>query len=256
MERAIMAISSTDIAKAAEALNRHPELTPAARRVGLELLSHVDRATGTAWPSEARMAAALGYDVRTVRRGKAELLKLKLLSWKRRGTSWAGRTPLYAFAWERLLDLATTIKVKMKAAYDAARVRTSRTSKPSPAEKQSTEIKTLSPENRPQMTRPLPAVGRTFLPTYLSQVLNKASGSGFWPAPGTPQGQVLTDQQLNAKAHSRLWEGLKGLSQHHYTQLMDLLTPEHEAEAVKAERFGPGTGIDMLKTILERRAMA
>ena len=94
------------------------------------------------------------------------------------------------------------------------------------------------------------------MPTYLSQVLNKASESGFWPAPGTPQGQALTDQQLNAKAHSRIWAGLSGLSQHHYTQLMDLLTPEREAEAVKAERFRPGTGLAMLKTILEREAMA
>ena len=251
-----MAISSTDKAKAAEALNRHPDLSPAARRVGLELLNRVNKRTGLAWPSEARMAEALGVNERTIRRGKAELHALGLVTWVKRGTSRQGRTPLYALVWTALLTIADAIKTKVKAAYDAARVRTSAASKPAPAEKQSAEIKTPPPENRPQMTTPRPAVGRTFLPTYLSQVLNKASGSGFWPAPGTPQGQALTDQQLNAKAHSRIWAGLSGLSQHHYTQLMDLLTPEREAEAVKAERFRPGTGLAMLKTILEREAMA
>ena len=248
-----MGITATDIAKAAEALNRHPELTPAARRVGLELLSHVDRATGTAWPSEARMAAALGYDVRTVRRGKAELLKLKLLSWKRRGTSWAGRTPLYAFAWERLLDLATTIKVKVKAACNAARARTSVASKPSPAEKQSAEIKTPPPENRPQMTTPRPAVGRTISPGYLTQFLNKASGSGFWKAPGTPQGQVLTDQQLDGRAQTRIYDALNALG--HAAMMQFFNHPDAaqlEADAIKAERFSPAQGRSGLAIIATR----
>lgn len=255
-----MGITSADKSKATEALNRHPNLSPAARRVGLELLNRIDRKTGLAWPSEARMAETLGVNVRTIRRGKAELHALGLVTWVRRGTSRKGRTPLYTITWAVLLTIADTIKAKVKAACDAARVRTSGASKPSSVEKQSTEIITPLPDRlpvqSPQITPPRPAVGRTFSPSYLSQYLNKASGSGFWKAPGTPQGQVMTDQQLNAKAHSRLWEGLRGLSQHHYAHLMDLLTPEHEAEAIKAERFRPGSGLTMIKTILERGAMA
>ncbi len=250
-----MAISSTDKAKAAEALIRHPDLSSAARRVGLELLNRIDKRTGLAWPSEARMAEALGVDERTIRRGKAELHALGLVTWVRRGTSRKGRTPLYALAWATLLSIADAIKAKVKAACDRTRVRTSAASKPSPVEKQSTEIITPT-HNRPQMTPPRPALDRTFNAAYLTQYINKSSRSGFWKAPGTPQGQVLTDQQLNAKAHSRIWAGLSGLSQHHYAKLMDLLTPEREAEAVKAERYQPGSGINILKTILERASVA
>ena len=102
------------------ALNRHPDLSATARRVALELLNHINRATGTAWPSEARMAEALSITTRSIRRAKAELAALGLLTWQRRGTSKAGRTNVYRLALAALLSLATRIKAKVKAAATAA----------------------------------------------------------------------------------------------------------------------------------------
>ena len=234
-----MAVSPTDIAKAAEAINRHPDLTATARRVGLELLNSVKRDTGLAWPSEARMAEALGVNVRTIRRGKAELRKLGLVTWIRRGTSRKGRTPLYALAWDKLLNISAIIKAKVKTAREAARNRF-RTAPSSAAPFVS----------KPQNNGPRPTVDRTSFAAYLSQNLKLSSRGGFWKAPGTPQGQVLTDPQLNAKAHSRLWEALRRIAPDQLAQLIDCITPEREAEAVKAERYRPGTGLDTLKAML------
>ena len=235
-----MGITSTDIAKAAEAINRYPSLTATARRVALELLNSVKRDTGLAWPSEARMAEALGVNVRTIRRGKAELRKLGLVTWIRRGTSRKGRTPLYALAWDKLLNIAVVIKAKVKAAREAARNRF-RTAPSSAA----------SPVSKPQNNGPRPTVDRTSFAAYLSQNLKLSSRGGFWKAPGTPQGQILTDQQLDARASTRFYTALQQLGVNVMAQLIARPdAAELEAKAIKAERYRPGTGLDMLKASL------
>jgi hypothetical protein len=89
--------------KAIKAFVRYPDLSPAARRVGLELLNYADRRTGVSWPSEARMAEALGVDARTIRRGKAELKASGLLEWRQRGYH---RAPIYRLLWDKLLQFA------------------------------------------------------------------------------------------------------------------------------------------------------
>lgn len=238
-----MAISSSCIAKAAEALIRHPGLSPAARRVGLELLNRIDRKTGLAWPSESRMAEALGVDVRTIRRGKAELAAHGLLTWVRRGTSWKGRTPLYRLALDLLADLAAGIKTRVREACDKATAALGLSTSP--------VLKT--PNNAPR-----PPVGRTFSPAYLTQFFRNrgnggkvASPSGFWTAPGTPQGQVLTDQQLDARASSRFWTALQQFGPDLMAQLIchkdaDAL----QAAAIKAERYQQGTGLIVLRNII------
>lgn len=231
-----MAISPQKLAIAAEALNRHPDLTSTARRVGLELLNHADRQTGTAWPSEARLAEALGISDRSIRRAKAELAALGLLTWVRRGTSWRGRTPVYMLAWEKLLSLAHTFKAKVKAAAIAARNKL----KPPPAAPRPLVSKTRN--NGPQ-----PLVDRTYVSAYLTQCFNLSSGKGFWKAPGTPQGQALTDQQLDGRAQARVYEALKALGTAALAQFLS--HPEAtqlEAEAIKAERYHPGTGLSVL----------
>jgi hypothetical protein len=244
MERATMAISSADIAKSADALNRHPDLSPAARRVGLELLARVDRRTGTAWPSEARLAEALGYDARTIRRAKAELHQLGLLTWVQRGTSWRGRTPLYRFAWDLLRTLADQLRARLKAACDAAR-------------RKSSTGRTLTPSRtlaKPVDDAPRQDVGRTFSPACLSlkknpfpivpSLSNLASKGGAWKAPGTPQRQHLSDQQLDSKASSRIWEALGRLGPATVAQFLD--RPDADAiqdAAIKAERYQPGSGL-------------
>ena len=238
-----MAISSSQIARAAEAINRHPELSPAARRVALELLACIDRVTGYSWPSEDRIAEALNITARTVRRAKAELASLGLLSWQRRGTSWRGRTPIYSFAWDRLLGIASAIKERVIAAAQAVKAKAQQ---PGPAP--TNAISSTAPENGAAS-----GIGRTKVSAYLTQSFSFSSGKGFWRAPGTPQGQHLTDQQLNAKAQSRIYEALRGLGTAALEQLLN--HPDAtaiEAEAVKAERFSPSQGRTGLSIIAAR----
>lgn len=223
-----MGITPALIATAAEALNRHPDLTPSARRVALELLNHLDRTTGTAWPSEGRMAAALGLTARTIRRAKVELAELGLLTWQRRGTSRKGRTPLYRLALDRLVSLGASIKARLKAARDRVR-----------------------PPPKPSNDAPRAPVGRTFPSAYLTQCFKISTGGGFWKAPGTPQGQVLTDAQLDARASSRLWEALRRLAPAQLAQFLDHPDAARlQEEAVRAERYRPGTGLAVLAQLV------
>ena len=106
-----MAITSKDIAQAAEALNRFPGLSPLARRLGIELINHTCRNPrheqhGKAWPSEARLAEALSVTTRAIRKAKAQLKAHGFLAWEQRGRH-PQRTPLYELAWERLRAVAT-----------------------------------------------------------------------------------------------------------------------------------------------------
>ena len=242
-----MAITPSQLAIAAEALNRHPGLSATARRVGLELLNHVNRATGTAWPSEARMATALGISERSIRRAKAELAALGLLTWQRRGTSKAGRTNLYRLAWEALLSLAARIKTKVKDAATAAR---NRLRKP-PA------TSSPPPISKPSNGGPRTFVERTKLSAYLSQGFKFSSGKGFWKAPGTHQGQALTDQQLDGRAQARVYEALRQLGQAALAQF--LARPDAaqlEAAAIKAERYSQGTALAYLAAQLRHEVTA
>jgi hypothetical protein len=53
---------------AMDRLRRDKRLTPAARLVGLEILSRVNRTSLDAWPSERTIAACLGVEIKTVKR--------------------------------------------------------------------------------------------------------------------------------------------------------------------------------------------
>lgn len=241
-----MAITSQQIAIAAEALNRLPDLSAIARRVGIELLNHADRETGEAWPSEARLATALGITDRSIRRAKAELAALGLLTWQRRGTSKQGRTNLYRLAWERLLSLAATIKARVQAAAKAARNRF----KPRPTA-------SPPPVHKPSKTGPQTFVDRTKVSAYLTQCFKFSGGKGGWKAPGVPQGQHLTDQQLDAKAQARVYEALNRLGQTIMAQF--LARPDAaqlEAAAIKVERYSPGTGLTFLADRLRHEVTA
>lgn len=213
-----MAITAREKAQAAEALNRHPGLSPAARRLGIELLNRIDRRTGITWPSEARLAEALGYSDRTIRRAKAELRAAGLLTWTCRGQH---KTPLYTLGWEAIRAIGARIKARVAAAFST----------------------------RPKIST---APGRTFRSSYLTQlkftgtleVRGAVSAAKFSP-------QSLTDTQLNARAHSRLWASLRNLAPAHLAQVLERLTEQAEAEAVKTERYHPGSGLGALKAALE-----
>lgn len=216
-----MAITAREKAQAAEALNRHPGLSPAARRLGIELLNRIDRRTGIAWPSEARLAETLGYCDRTIRRAKAELKAAGLLTWTCRGQH---KTPLYALVWEALRAIGARIKAKITAAF-----------------------------SRPKVVAAFHnSSGRTFQTDYLTQVKFKGALEGRGTALGAKTSiQLLTDPQLNARAHSRLWSALRNLAPAHLAQVLERLTEQAEAEAVRTERYHPGSGLMALKAALQ-----
>lgn len=236
-----MPLTARQKAQAAEALIRHPDLTPAARRVGLELLNYADRRTGISWPSEARMAEALGVDPRTVRRGKADLRAAGLLTWQQRGRH---KTPVYRLAWDRLVELAAAIKARVTAACKSARAAIG-----------AAKASTPPPVSKPRENEPARPLGRTFLPAYPThKVLDKGceEKNSFH---GTPQRQILSDQELDARASARFWTALKGLGPHLMSQFIaHPHADEMQNAAIRAERFAPDhgrTGIATLHQLLQ-----
>jgi len=229
-----MPLTARQKAQAAEALIRHPDLTPAARRVGLELLNHADRRTGISWPSEARMAEALGVDARTIRRGKAALRAAGLLTWEQRGHH---RTPIYRLLWDRLVQLAASIKARVTAACQAARKATS-TAKPStPAP--SPALLNKRPENGPARS-----TGRTFSPAYPThQGYKKGAWEGKGSAPAAPLRTTITEAELDARASARFWKALQALGPAIMAQFIaHPRADEWQAAAIRAERFKPDHG--------------
>lgn len=227
-----MPITARQKAQAAEALIRHPNLTPAARRVGLELLNFADRRTGISWPSEARMAEALGVDPRTIRRGKAALRAAGLLTWEQRG---GHRTPIYRLLWDRLVQLAAAIKVRVQAACKAARTAIT-----------TTTASTSPPTSKPAGDGPRRFLGRTFSSAYPTHQGLKKMGEG--------KRQILTDAQLVARASSSFWTALQQLGPRLMAEF--IAHPQATAlqeQAIHAERFKPDhgrTGILTLQRLL------
>jgi len=111
------AITSKEVALAAEALNRFPGLSPIARRVGIELVNRADRKTGRCRPSEARLALSLGCDERSIRRGKVELQAAGFLVWHTPGHH---KRSIYQIMWSKLCEAALRLKRKIRQAADLA----------------------------------------------------------------------------------------------------------------------------------------
>jgi hypothetical protein len=78
-------ISPRDKARAAKALIYVHGLSPAARRVGLALLDHLNVCNGRCDPSEYRLAYMLGLSERMIRNAKSELRRAKFLTWRSHG---------------------------------------------------------------------------------------------------------------------------------------------------------------------------
>jgi hypothetical protein len=239
-----MPITAKQKAIAAEALIRVPGLSPAARRVGLELLNAANRATGISWPSEARMAEALGVDPRTVRRGKADLRAAGLLTWEQRGHH---RTPVYRLLWDRLVQLAASIKARVTAACQAARKATA-TAKPS------TPPPSPPPINKRPENGPARSTGRTFSSTYFTHQGFKGAWEGKGSAPAAPLRTTISETELNARASARFWKALQALGPQVMAQFIaHPQADELQDRAIRAERFKPDhgrTGITTLHQLL------
>jgi hypothetical protein len=246
-----MAISARDKAIAAEALKRLTSyirkdgkpcrLSPTARLLGLELLGRADKSTGTCWPSEALLAKALGVDERTIRRAKIQLHDAQVLSWRCRGQH---LTPLYQLAWETLKAMAASIKERLKAAF------TRKTSVPPPE-----GVKTAT--QPPAKAKGIEHPEGTFLSANLPQVRIKTIWEGQKGLNAKRPQQALTDQQLDSRASARLWKTLQELAPHYLQAIITHPNAEvFQTEAIKAERYRPGTGIDTLKALLSQEVCA
>ena len=233
-----MHITPRQIAIAAQALNRHTTISDTARRVAQELLSATNRDTGTAWPSEEGMAKALGISDRSIRRAKAELRAHGLLTWQRRGTNRRGRTNVYMLAWDFLLNLGARIKATLEAARAAA---TRRMRRP------------VMSFSKPRENAPRPAVDRTSGVLQSSPDDYSNHRMGERKVATKPQGQVLTDQQLDNRAYTRISEALRHLGQSVIAQFYAHPDAEQlQADAIKAERYKPNKGYTGLAVIAAR----
>lgn len=286
LERATMAFSAANPspsaaraitrAKAAAGLTTARDLSATARLVGLRFLAICDKHTGMCTgTSIASLAEALRCSERHVRRCIAALVQHRFLVVIKRG----GHLPDdYHLAVNKIAALgetiATEVQVVCAAAARAARaarahvkakaggileaIREARRAAYAAAQEARDGFRTSSPpvlktpENGP---RPIP--DRTFCPRIPTRyipirgVVNVASKAGFWKAPGTPQGQVLTDQQLDARASSRFWTALQQFGPDLMAQLIchkdaDAL----QAAAIKAERYQQGTGLIVLRNLI------
>lgn len=269
-------------AKAAAGLRTARDLSAVARLVGLEFLARADKRGMCSAVSIASLAEAVNSCERHVRRCIAQLAERGFLIVTKKNhhqpddymllvnklaalgeavtaqvqavCTVAARAAAAARAHVRAkgLGILEAAREARRAAHDAAREARDRlrASSPPPVLK--------TPDNGPRQNS-----DRTFCPRIPSRyvenipivgkVLNLASPRGFWKAPGTPQGQVLTSQQLDRKAHARVSEALRSYG---YDALLQFQNhPDAasiEADAIKAERFNPNSGRTGLAVIIAR----
>jgi hypothetical protein len=94
--------------QAIEAFNRIPGLSPAARRVGIELICTMDAKTRACFPGELRLAGMLNMWPSAIKKGKAELRDAGLLTWTNPGGP--RHQSHYRFSWDALTRLSQEAK--------------------------------------------------------------------------------------------------------------------------------------------------
>ena len=267
-------------AKAAAGLRTSRDLPKAARLLGLEFLARCDKSPGLCTRSIASLAEALGCHERTVRRSIIALVNYGILQVIKRG----GHLPdEYHLLVGKLADLGEAIAnqvqavctvaaraaraarahVKARTGNMLAAAREARRAAHAAAKEERDRRKATSPEpvlKTPENgSRIIP--DRTLCPRNPSMeinlhkrgLLNIASKAGFWKSPAAPQGQVLTDQQLDNKAYARISEALARLGQAAFAQFYAHPdAAQLQAEAIKAERYTPDNGRTGLAVITAR----
>lgn len=236
-----MAISPQDIALAIEGINRIPDLSPLARRLCHELIGRTDRKRGACFPSEARLAASLGCDERSIRRAKVELRARGLLSWQDRGRH---KTSLYRVAFAVIADLARAIKRRIRQACEplAAKAR---------AVKQTAENQAQRPY-RPSSSKPSYS-GRTFSSAYPSQLknINRAfEGRKGFSVGASPK---IDPAQAHKNAEKRFWADLAKLPSDTFIALTAAMTAEQQESAVAAEQRRFGSGVTFILEALRSK---
>lgn len=96
--------------QAIEAFNRIPGLSPAARRVGIELICTMDAKTRACFPGELRLAGMLNMWPSAIKKGKVDLRDAGLLSWSNPGGP--RHQSHYRFDWDALTRLSQEAKTR------------------------------------------------------------------------------------------------------------------------------------------------
>ena len=211
-------VTSKDIAVAAEAINRHRGLTPSARQVAIEILQGMNKASATTWRSVNGLAVRLALSPRTIGNALRLLRDLGLIQTRPRG----GKGLLFRLTWSALRRIGAAIKREV-----GKRLGTR-------AKAQAIDLPPERQRDR-QPASPVPTQVKIY------------RGSGWAGTPHPPSKSVVPDEVLNRKAHTRLWASIRGFG----VELVGaVLSHEHadtiEAEAVKAERYCPGSGLGVL----------
>lgn len=209
-------ITATDTARAIEAVNRHRQLSPAARRVALELISALDRKTATAWRSVGGLARRLGCCERTVSNGLRQLRELGLVNSRRNGS----KGLLFRLVWTRLRAIHAALR-RVIGKFSKGKV----------------TAQSLVFKMRKQHDRQAPA--DVFTPNKIIGILGKKIA------------QRPPDQLLDQRASARLWTAIWSLPTHITEKIMATLTPDLEAQAIHAERYAPADGRTGLSIIAQ-----
>ena len=212
------AVTSKDIAIAAEAINRHRGLTPSARQVAIEILQGMNKAIATTWRSVNGLAVRLALSPRTIGNALRLLRDLGLIQTRPRG----GKGLLFRITWSALRRIGAAIKREV-----GKRLGTR-------AKAQAIDL----PPERQRDRQPASPV-----PTQV-KIYRGGVGAG---APRQPSQSIVPDEILNRKAHQRLWQAIRGFGVELVTAVMvHDNAAELEAEAVRAERYRPGSGLAVL----------
>lgn len=94
--------------QAIEAFNRIPGLSPAARRVGIELICTMDAKTRACFPGELRLSGMLNMWPSAIKKGKADLKAAGLLTWS--NPAGPRHQSHYKFNWDALTRLSQEAK--------------------------------------------------------------------------------------------------------------------------------------------------
>lgn len=214
------AITSKNIALAAEALNRAPGLSPLARRLGIELLGRMDRKTGRCKPSETRLALSLGCDERSIRRAKVELKAAGFLSWVTPGRY---SRPVYQLMISRLADLALQLKDAIRKAV-------------TPQVLKVVHQQRVKARKAQEALQNAVRAGRTKMSGSLTPLVNHS-----FKAKETDRD---AHRRWRAKAESTFWQDVREVP--NGMELAGRLTEKAFERIIAAEMASPGSGIGLL----------
>lgn len=209
-------ITATDTARAIEAVNRHRQLSPSARRVALELISALDRKTATAWRSVGGIARRLGCCERTVSSGLRQLRELGLVNSRRNGS----KGLLFRLVWTRLRAIHAALR-RVIGKFSKGKV----------------TPQSLVLTGRKQHDR------QAVADVFTCSKIHKNFVEKTRPRP--------PDQLLDQRASARFWSAIRSLPSNFVAMIVANMTPDLEAQAIRAERYNPADGRTGLAVIAQ-----